>query len=234
MLYGALPVNDFRLFQSMERIFSILALVAALGAGAYAYMTTDGQKREVQSLKEQIETLKKQQGDTARVVGEVQKDVATQAKQFEELVAMLTGQTAEPQQQLDMDKLSDTKNAEFLDAFGKQDRVVKLPSGAMYKVEKEAPAGAKQATATSTVTVHYAGTFIDGTVFDSSYERGEPATFPLEGLIPGWLEILPLMKEGDIWQVALPYQLGYGEAGRGSIPPRQTLVFKIELIKVEP
>lgn len=216
----------------MERIFSILALVAALGAGAYTYMSTDGQKRDVESLKQQVETLKKQQTDTTRVIGETQKDVAAQSKQFQDLVAMLTGQTAEPHLQLDMDKLTDEKNQEFLADFAKQDRVVKLPSGAMYKVEKEAPAGAKQATATSTVTVHYAGSFIDGTIFDSSYERGEPATFPLEGLIPGWLEILPLMKEGDVWQVALPYQLGYGEAGRGEIPPRQTLVFKIELIKV--
>lgn len=218
----------------MERIFSILALVAALGAGAYTYMTTDGQKREIETLKAQMEGLKKQQLDGQRVIGEVQKDVATQAKQFEELVGMLTGQPAEPQQQLDMANLTDEKNAEFLDAFSKQDGVMKLPSGAMYKVEKTAPEGAKQASATSTVTVHYAGTFIDGTVFDSSYERGEPATFPLEGLIPGWLEILPMMKEGDVWQVALPYSLGYGEAGRGSIPPRQTLVFKIELIKATP
>lgn len=218
----------------MERIFSILALVAAIGAAAYTYVTTERQRGDVETLQAQIEGLKKSQSDVQRVVGEVQKDVQTQGKQFQELVAMLTGQGAEPQQQLDMEKLTDAKNADFLEAFSKQDRVVKLPSGAMYKVEKEAPAGAKQATPTSTVTVHYAGTFIDGTVFDSSYERGEPATFPLEGLIPGWLEILPMMKEGDIWQVALPYALGYGEAGRGSIPPRQTLVFKIELIKVSP
>ncbi len=218
----------------MERIFSILALVAALGAAAYTYVTTERQRGDVETLQAQVEGLKKSQGDVQRVVGEVQKDVQAQGKQFQELVAMLTGQGGEPQQQLDMDKLSDAKNVEFLDAFAKQDGVMKLPSGAMYKVEKEAPANAKQATATSTVTVHYAGSFIDGTIFDSSYERGEPATFPLEGLIPGWLEILPLMKEGDVWQVALPYSLGYGEAGRGSIPPRQTLVFKIELIKVSP
>ena len=218
----------------MDRIFSILALVAAIGAGVYTYMTTDGQKREVESLKSQVETLKKQQTDASRVIGEVQKDVATQAQQFQQLVGMLTGEQSGPDAQLDMDKLTDAKNAEFLDAFAKQDRVVKLPSGALYKVEKEAPADAKQATPTSTVTVHYEGTFIDGTVFDSSYQRGEPATFPLEGLIPGWLEILPMMKEGDIWQVVLPYQLAYGEAGRGHIPPRQTLVFKIELIKVSP
>lgn len=217
----------------MDRIFSILALVAAIGAGAYTFMTTDGQKREVDSLKAQVETLKKQQTDAQRVIGEVKKDTDTLSAQFQQLVAMLTGEQAEPTTQLDMANLTDEKNQEFLDAFAKQDRVVKLPSGAMYKVEKEAPAGAKQATPTSTVTVHYSGAFIDGTIFDSSYERGEPATFPLQGLIPGWLEILPMMKEGDTWQVALPYSLGYGEAGRGHIPPRQTLVFKIELIKVE-
>ncbi len=218
----------------MERIFSILALVAAIGAGVFTYVSTDRQKGEIETLKAQVEGLKKTQGDVQRVLGEVQKDVKTQGAQFQELVGMLTGQSAEPQHQLDMTKLTDEKNAEFLAAFGKQDGVVKLPSGALYKVEKSAPEGAKQATATSTVTVHYAGSFVDGTEFDSSYARGEPATFPLEGLIPGWLEILPMMKEGDIWQVALPYQLGYGENGRGSIPPRQTLVFKIELIKVQP
>lgn len=218
----------------MERIFSILALVAAIGAGVFTYVSTDRQKGEIETLKAQVEGLKKTQGDVQRVLGEVQKDVKTQGAQFQELVGMLTGQSAEPQHQLDMTKLTDQKNAEFLAAFGKQDGVVKLPSGALYKVEKSAPEGAKQATATSTVTVHYAGSFVDGTEFDSSYARGEPATFPLEGLIPGWLEILPMMKEGDIWQVALPYQLGYGENGRGSIPPRQTLVFKIELIKVQP
>ncbi|MFT3809357.1 MAG: FKBP-type peptidyl-prolyl cis-trans isomerase [Micropepsaceae bacterium] len=218
----------------MDRIFSILALVAAIGAGAYTYMTTERVNGEVASLKGQVETLKKQQTDTTRVIGEVKKDVATQGQQFQQLVAMLTGEQHEPTVQLDMDKLTDEKNAEFLADFARQDRVVKLPSGAMYRVEKEAPADAKQATPTSTVTVHYSGAFIDGTIFDSSYERGEPATFPLQGLIPGWLEILPMMKEGDTWQVALPYTLGYGEAGRGNIPPRQTLVFKIELIKVDP
>lgn len=226
--------NQAGFSQSMERIFSILALVAAIGAGVFTYMTTDRQKGEIETLKAQVEGLKKTQGDVQRVVGEVQKDVKAQSAQFQELISMLSGQPAEPQTQLDMTKLTDEKNAEYLEAFAKQDRVVTLPSGALYKVEKEAPADAKQATATSTVTVHYAGSFIDGTEFDSSYARGEPATFPLQGLIPGWLEILPMMKEGDIWQVALPYQLGYGEAGRGHIPPRQTLVFKIELIKVEP
>lgn len=218
----------------MERIFSILALVAAIGAGVFTYVTTDRQKGEIETLKAQVEGLKKTQADVQRVLGEVQKDVKTQGAQFQELIAMLTGQSAEPETRIDMTRLTDEKNAAFIEAFGKQDGVVKLPSGALYKVEKAAPDGAKQATATSTVTVHYAGSFVDGTEFDSSYARGEPATFPLEGLIPGWLEILPMMKEGDIWQVVLPYQLGYGENGRGHIPPRQTLVFKIELIKVEP
>ena len=82
------------------------------------------------------------------------------------------------------------------------------------------------------LSIRYRGEFIDGTVFDSSDAAGGPVTFELQHLIPGWVEVIPLMKEGDVWQVVVPYQLGYGAEGRGPIPPRQTLVFQIELLKV--
>ncbi|MEM7195991.1 MAG: FKBP-type peptidyl-prolyl cis-trans isomerase [Pseudomonadota bacterium] len=89
-------------------------------------------------------------------------------------------------------------------------------------------------TATDTVVVHYQGTLIDGTVFDSSYSRGEPATFPLSGIIPGWQEILQLMRAGDKWEVVIPPQLAYGERGAGaSIGPNETLVFEIELLEIK-
>lgn len=129
-------------------------------------------------------------------------------------------------------KENQDKGDKFLVENGKKQGVVTTDSGLQYQVLTTGK-GAKPSP-NDGVKVHYKGTLLDGTEFDSSYKRGEPATFPLEGLIPGWLEILPMMKEGDIWTVALPYQLGYGEAGRGHIPPRQTLVFKIELIKVSP
>ena len=86
---------------------------------------------------------------------------------------------------------------------------------------------------TDKVTVHYTGKLVDGTIFDSSVQRGSPATFGLTQVISGWTEVLQLMKEGDKWMIYLPYNLGYGERGNGpKIPPYATLIFEIELIKV--
>lgn len=86
---------------------------------------------------------------------------------------------------------------------------------------------------TDKVTTHYRGTLVNGQEFDSSYKRGEPATFPVNGVIKGWTEALQLMKEGDKWRLYIPYDLAYGERGAGQdIPPYATLIFDIELIKV--
>ena len=88
-------------------------------------------------------------------------------------------------------------------------------------------------TAKSTVTVHYTGTLIDGTVFDSSVDRGEPISFPLSGVIPGWTEGLQLINVGGKIELTIPYELGYGERGQGPIPPRSVLIFDVELIAIE-
>ena len=87
-------------------------------------------------------------------------------------------------------------------------------------------------TAADTVTVHYAGTFIDGESFDSSYERGQPATFPLSGLIPAWEMAIPQMRVGETSEIAAPAGLAYGPRGRGPIPGGATLVFKVELLGI--
>jgi len=109
--------------------------------------------------------------------------------------------------------------------------VVTTASGLQYKVITQG--NGKQPVATDRVTVHYTGTLIDGTVFDSSVKRGQPATFSVGGVIRGWTEALQLMKEGDKWMLYIPYELAYGERGSGSqIPPFSTLVFEVELIKV--
>lgn len=121
---------------------------------------------------------------------------------------------------------------EFLAANAKKEGVKTTASGLQYKVVSSG--SGKSPSATSEVTVHYSGKLIDGTEFDSSYKRGEPATFPLNGVIPGWTEGLQLMKEGDKWTLFIPYQLGYGSQGAGgAIPPYATLVFDVELIKVK-
>jgi FKBP-type peptidyl-prolyl cis-trans isomerase FklB len=122
------------------------------------------------------------------------------------------------------------KNTAFLEENKKKDGVVSLPSGLQYKVLT--PGTGKSPKATDSVTVNYRGTLIDGTEFDSSYKRGQPATFPVNGVIPGWTEALQLMKEGAKWQLVLPPNIAYGERGAGQIPPSSVLIFEVELISV--
>lgn len=112
-----------------------------------------------------------------------------------------------------------------------EEGVVALPSGLLYQVLNEG--SGKKPTAADTVECHYEGRLIDGTVFDSSYKRGESATFPLNGVIAGWTEGVQLMSEGSKYRFFIPYQLAYGERGAGqAIPPFAALVFDVELIKV--
>jgi FKBP-type peptidyl-prolyl cis-trans isomerase len=117
----------------------------------------------------------------------------------------------------------------FLDANKAKEGVKTTPSGLQYKVLSEGK-GDKPA-ATNVVTVNYRGSLIDGTEFDSSYSRGEPATFPLDRVIPGWTEALQLMPEGSKWELYLPPDLAYGDQGAGDrIPPQSALIFEVELI----
>ena len=118
---------------------------------------------------------------------------------------------------------------EFLAANVKKPGWKATPSGLQYFVEKAVKDGGKPAPG-SAVTVHYEGRFIDGKIFDSSYERKEPATFPLTNVIQGWQEGVPMMKVGETWQFAIPSDLAYGPNGRSSIPGGSTLLFKIELL----
>jgi FKBP-type peptidyl-prolyl cis-trans isomerase FklB len=119
----------------------------------------------------------------------------------------------------------------FLAENKKKEGVITLPSGLQYKVIKDGTG--KAPTATDTVTTNYRGTLIDGTEFDSSYKRGQPASFPVNGVIPGWTEALQLMKTGSKWQLFIPSNLAYGERGPGAIGPNAVLVFEIELISVK-
>jgi FKBP-type peptidyl-prolyl cis-trans isomerase FkpA len=136
-----------------------------------------------------------------------------------------------PDYTLDASKITDEANAAFLARIDADPAYTKTASGLRYKPIKTVASG-RQPTPANEVTVHYKGTFIEGTEFDSSYKRNEPATFPLGNLITGWVEGIPLMKIGETYEFVLPYDLAYGIAGRGSIPPRQTLVFQVELISV--
>jgi FKBP-type peptidyl-prolyl cis-trans isomerase len=103
-------------------------------------------------------------------------------------------------------------------------------SGLQYRMVKAADPSAPKPAPGSEVTVNYEGKFIDGRVFDSSYQRNEPATFPLSGVIPGWQEGVPMMRVGETWEFVIPAKLGYGDRGGGPIPGGATLLFKIELL----
>jgi FKBP-type peptidyl-prolyl cis-trans isomerase FklB len=119
----------------------------------------------------------------------------------------------------------------FLAENGKKEGVKTLASGLQYK--ELVPGKGKTPKDNDTVTTNYKGTLIDGTEFDSSYKRGEPVTFPVSGVIPGWTEALQLMKEGAKWQLFIPPNLAYGERGAGQeIGPNATLIFEVELISI--
>ena len=119
----------------------------------------------------------------------------------------------------------------FLAENKKKDGVIESPTGLQYKVIKEGDG--EKPVANSNVTVHYKGALVDGTVFDSSYERGQPATLSLTQVIKGWQEALPMMKTGSKWQIYVPSTLAYGDRGASQlIGPASTLIFDIELISV--
>jgi FKBP-type peptidyl-prolyl cis-trans isomerase FklB len=119
----------------------------------------------------------------------------------------------------------------FLEANKKREGVTTLPSGLQYEVINVGLG--KKPAATDRVQCHYEGTLIDGTVFDSSIKRGEPAVFGVNQVIKGWVEALQLMQEGAKWRLYIPYDMAYGEHGAGEmIPPYSALVFDVELIKV--
>ena len=121
----------------------------------------------------------------------------------------------------------------FLEENQTREGVVVTESGLQYLVTESGDPAGLPPTTVDTVVVHYHGTLVDGTVFDSSYERGEPATFSLQSIIPGWSEVLQLMRPGDKWSIVLPPELAYGERGAGqSIGPNEILKFDIELLEV--
>ncbi len=129
-------------------------------------------------------------------------------------------------------EMNKKKGQEFLAANAKKPGVKVLPSGVQYQVIKEGKGPKPKAT--DTVTVHYHGTLIDGTVFDSSYERKQPATFPLNRVIKGWSEAVQQMNVGAKYKVFIPAELAYGENPPPGLPPNATLIFEIELLEIKP
>lgn len=134
-----------------------------------------------------------------------------------------------------LNKAKGEANQKASDAFfaknGKEAGVVTTPSGLQYKIITEGTG--KKPDSTNTVTVHYAGTLLDGTEFDSSIKRGQPVTFPVTGVIKGWTEALQLMPVGSKWKLFIPSSLGYGPRGAGGqIGPNAALIFEVELLSI--
>ena len=120
----------------------------------------------------------------------------------------------------------------WLEAKAKEDGVVTLESGLMYKVLRDGD-GENHPKASTSCECHYEGKLIDGTVFDSSYERGSPTSFAPNQVIKGWTEAMQLMVEGDKWEMVIPSELAYGKRGRGKIPKNAVLVFVMEILKIQ-
>jgi len=228
----------------MRKVFVVLAAVGlaapALAADAPALKT----------LKEKVsyciglnmgKSMKQEQVDIdLDILFRGLKDALSDAKpaltDAEITEALATFQKEMTTKQADRLKDAADKNKKEGDAFlaenGKKEGVKTLPSGLQYKVIKAGTG--KTPKATDTVVTHYRGTLLDGTEFDSSIKRAEPATFVVNEVIPGWTEALQLMKVGDKWQLFLPTALGYGDRGAGrAIGPNATLVFEVELLEIK-
>lgn len=147
-------------------------------------------------------------------------------------VVALSACHSEPGKAAEKAPASPDANAAFFANNAKQPGVVTLPDGLQYKIVKSGPASGVPPKATDEVKVNYEGKLLDGTVFDSSFARGQPAAFPLEGLVQAWVEALQLMRPGDEWTLWVPPSMGYGDEQKGPIPPNSIMVFRIQLLDV--
>lgn len=195
---------------------------------SYSYGMTLGQNFKLQEMDVDLDIFLKGLKDgvsgaepmmTAEEVEQVKKEIQDEM-------------TAKAKARAEARALKNTEDgAAYLAENGQKEGVVTLESGLQYKIIEEGTGPSPSVV--ENVTVHYTGTLIDGTEFDSSHKRGEPATFPVGGVIPGWTEALQLMKEGAKWQLVIPSALAYGERGAGPlIGPNAVLLFDVELIKV--
>nr|WP_321452126.1 FKBP-type peptidyl-prolyl cis-trans isomerase [uncultured Carboxylicivirga sp.] len=214
----------------MNKLISKLTVVAAVAVSAMACQ---------QGNNNQPAALTSQSDSTSYGYGVL---VANQLAKIEginpELVAAGVREQLNKNAQLTLEEANNAityekrkEGEDFLAANAKKEGVQVTASGLQYKIIEEGTG--KSPVATNTVKVHYTGTLIDGTKFDSSVDRGEPAEFPLNRVIPGWTEGLQLLKEGGKAMLYIPYNLGYGERGAGGmIPPYSALIFEVELIEI--
>lgn len=208
----------------------------ALGAKMATFIRKDIDSNELLNItKESVSKgfIDGLSGETALT----EQEIAAQFTVFQQKMQAVQQQKAAVQQkeQIELDKVGIATGDAFLAENGKKEGVKTTESGLQYLVLTAAKEGAAKPAATDTVEVHYTGSLIDGTVFDSSVERGESISFPLNRVIKGWTEGLQLMGVGSKYHFVIPWQLAYGEAGRpGSIPRNAVLQFEVELLAINP
>jgi FKBP-type peptidyl-prolyl cis-trans isomerase FklB len=224
----------------MKSIFTSVVIVAALGIApavaqqvkldndeskyGYAQGYVIGQRVKKSLIKDKIDLKSFVAGVTDALIGKAKMD------QKQMISEIRKGPVAE-RAALEKKKMD---NEKYLAENKTKEGVVTTASGLQYKIIKSGPQGGKNPTASDTVVVHYTGTLTNGKKFDSSVDRGKPASFGVGQVIPGWTEVLKLMKPGDKWAVVIPSKLGYGERGAGaSIGPNEILLFDVELISIK-
>lgn len=175
----------------------------------------------------------------AQAIQDVQEEKDPRIEQAEQQRIMMSFQEQQQSKRESEMQAAAEKNQQesqtFLAENAKKEGVQTTESGLQYKVLSEGQEGGASPTADDVVKVHYHGTLPDGSVFDSSVERGQPVSFPVKGVIPGWVEALQLMSVGDKFQLVIPPELAYGSSGTsGKIGPNQALVFDVELLEINP
>jgi FKBP-type peptidyl-prolyl cis-trans isomerase FklB len=222
-------------------ILAILLLASQVGAADQATLKSPKEKLSYSIGVDIGNTLKRQQIDAdAAVLGQGIKDAMSGGKLLlseqeirETMQSFQKDMVAKQTERMKKVGEENKKSGEaFLAENKKKPGIVTLPDGLQYKIVKEG--AGKSPKATDTVTVNYRGTLIDGSEFDSSFKRGEPASFQVNGVIAGWTEALQKMKPGAKWQLFIPSNLAYGERGAGNmIGPNATLIFDVDLISVK-
>lgn len=238
------------------RLWIVMIVAIGLGGFAYSYAQEEAAKAPAEAAPEGMQTLEQRMSylagyglgrDMRQQMGGVTDFAFSEKALLAGLDDAMKGQQPKMNQQQIQQTLKDfqadvaqriekrganniTQGKKFLEENKAKEGVKTTDSGLQYLVVKEG--SGKAPVATSSVTVHYEGTLLDGSVFDSSYKRGEPATFTLNQVISGWTEGLQLMKEGGTFMLYIPSNLAYGDSPRSPGGPNSTLIFKVELIKV--
>jgi len=211
---------------------STAALLIAVGCTKK--LDTD-QKKASYAIGQQIGGNMKQQNieiDTEVMAMAMKDAIKGDSKMTKEEIqqAMMKLQESAMKKQQEAAEENKKKGADYLEKNKSAEGVKVTASGLQYKVEKEGDG--KTPVKTDTVKAHYKGTLIDGAQFDSSYDRGQPAEFPVQGVIPGWSEALQLMKVGSKYKLFIPPELAYGASGRPGIPANSVLIFEVELLDI--